>query len=79
MARIDSCHPCYPLAGSSAILKMRFEQFVALRYLKAKRKQAVISVISLISVTGVAAGVAALIVALSLNAGFQREFQSRIL
>jgi len=60
-------------------LNMRFEQFVALRYLKAKRKQAVISVISLISVTGVAAGVAALIVALSLNAGFQREFQSRIL
>ncbi len=58
---------------------MRFEQFVALRYLKAKRKQAVISVISLISVTGVAAGVAALIVALSLNAGFQREFQARIL
>jgi lipoprotein-releasing system permease protein len=58
---------------------MRFEQFVALRYLKAKRKQAVISVISLISVTGVAAGVAALIIALSLNAGFQREFQSRIL
>jgi len=58
---------------------MRFEQFVALRYLKAKRKQAVISIISLISVTGVAAGVAALIVALSLNAGFQREFQTRIL
>ncbi|HXK60572.1 MAG TPA: ABC transporter permease [Acidobacteriota bacterium] len=58
---------------------MKFERFVAVRYLKARRKQAVISVITLISVTGVAAGVAALIVALSLNAGFQREFQARIL
>lgn len=58
---------------------IRFELFVALRYLKARRKQAVISVVTLISVAGVAAGVAALVVALSLNAGFQQEFQSRIL
>lgn len=58
---------------------MRFELFVALRYLRARRKQAVVSVITLISVLGVAAGVAALIVALALNTGFQEEFQHRIL
>ncbi len=58
---------------------MRFEFFVAWRYLLARRKQAVISFVSLISILGVTAGVAALIVALSLNSGFQEEFQSRIL
>lgn len=58
---------------------MRFELFVALRYLKARRKQAVMSAVTLISVLGVAAGVAALIIALALNTGFQEEFQHRIL
>ena len=58
---------------------MRFELFVALRYLRARRKQAVISVISVISVVGVAAGVMALTIALALNNGLQREFQARIL
>ncbi len=58
---------------------MRFEFFVALRYLLARRKQAVVSFVTVISVAGVAAGVAALIVALSLNSGFQEEFQERIL
>jgi lipoprotein-releasing system permease protein len=57
----------------------RFELFVALRYLKARRKQAVLSIVTLISVAGVAAGVAALIISLSLNAGFQKEFLARIL
>ena len=45
---------------------MRFELFIALRYLLARRKQAFISVISLISTVGVAVGVIALIVALQL-------------
>ena len=58
---------------------MRLELFVAVRYLRAQRKQAVISVVTLISVIGVAAGVASLNVALSLNAGFQKEFKNRIL
>ncbi|HEY2930165.1 MAG TPA: ABC transporter permease [Acidobacteriota bacterium] len=58
---------------------MRFELFVALRYLKAKRKQAVISVITAISVLGVAAGVMALVIALALNTGFQVELQAKIL
>lgn len=58
---------------------MRFELFVALRYLKAKRRQAVISVITLISVIGVAAGVCALVVALAINNGFRQELESRLL
>ena len=58
---------------------MRFELFVAARYLRAKRRQAVISVITVISIIGVAAGVASLIVALSINAGFQKDIQSQLL
>jgi lipoprotein-releasing system permease protein len=58
---------------------VKFEFFVAARYLRAKRRQAVISVITVISIIGVAAGVASLIVALSINAGFQRDLQSQLL
>jgi lipoprotein-releasing system permease protein len=58
---------------------MRFELFVALRYLLAGRKQAFISVISLISVVGVAVGVAALVIALALMTGLQGELRDRIL
>ena len=57
----------------------RFEWMVALRYLRAKRKQTVISVISVISVLGVAAGVAALIIALAINNGFQSTLQASLL
>ena len=58
---------------------MKFEFFVAFRYLSARRKQAVVSVVTLVSVMGVSAGVAALNIALSLNSGLQQEFQNRIL
>jgi lipoprotein-releasing system permease protein len=58
---------------------MRFEWIVALRYLRAKRKQTVISVITVISVLGVAAGVMALIIALAINDGFQSTLQSSLL
>ncbi|HEY6271041.1 MAG TPA: FtsX-like permease family protein [Terriglobales bacterium] len=58
---------------------MKFEFFVASRYLRAKRRQAVISVITVISVIGVAAGVASLIIALSINAGFQKDLQRQLL
>jgi lipoprotein-releasing system permease protein len=58
---------------------VKFEFFVAARYLRAKRRQAVISVITVISVVGVAAGVASLIIALSINAGFQRDIQDQLL
>lgn len=56
-----------------------FELFIALRYLRAKRKQAVISVITGISVLGVAAGVMALIVALAINNGFRGTLQRNLL
>ena len=58
---------------------MRFEFFVASRYLRAKRRQAVISVITAISVIGVAAGVASLIIALAINNGFRQDLQERLL
>ncbi len=57
----------------------RFEWIVALRYLRAKRKQTVISVITIISILGVAAGVTALIIALAINNGFQNTLQSTLL
>jgi lipoprotein-releasing system permease protein len=55
-----------------------FELFVALRYLLAKRKQAFISVISLISVLGVLVGVMAVLIALALMTGLQGELRDRI-
>jgi lipoprotein-releasing system permease protein len=58
---------------------MRFEFFVATRYLRAKRRQAVIGVITGISIAGVAAGVASLVVALSINNGFRQDLQDRLL
>jgi lipoprotein-releasing system permease protein len=58
---------------------MRFELFVATRYLRAKRRQAFIGVITGISVLGVAAGVASLIIALAVNNGFRQDLQARLL
>src|SRR5579862_9368250 len=56
-----------------------FELFVARRYLKAKRKQVVISVITAISVIGVAAGVMAMVIALAINTGFSSTLQKNLL
>jgi lipoprotein-releasing system permease protein len=58
---------------------VRFELFVASRYLRAKRKQAVIGVITVISIAGVAAGVASLVIALAINNGFRQDLQDRLL
>src|SRR3954453_10779913 len=58
---------------------MRFEFFIASRYLRAKRKQAVIGVITGISIAGVAAGVTSLIIALAINNGFRQDLQERLL
>ncbi|HTV82768.1 MAG TPA: ABC transporter permease [Acidobacteriaceae bacterium] len=58
---------------------MKFELFVAARYLRAKRRQAVIGIITWISVTGVAVGVAALIIALAITNGMRKDFQSQLL
>jgi lipoprotein-releasing system permease protein len=58
---------------------MTFELFVARRYLTARRKQAFISVITTISVIGIAIGVAALVIAIALITGFQGDVQDKIL
>jgi lipoprotein-releasing system permease protein len=58
---------------------MPYELFIALRYLKAKRKQVMISVITVIAIAAVAAGVAALITVLAMMTGFRQEFQTKIL
>ena len=58
---------------------MTFELFIAGRYLLARRRQAFISVISLISTLGVTVGVMALIIALALMTGLQGELRDRIL
>ena len=57
---------------------MRFELFIAARYLRAKRRQAVVGVITLISVIGVAAGVASLIIALAITNGMRRDMQEKL-
>jgi len=58
---------------------MRFELFIAARYLRAKRRQAFIGIITGISIVGVAAGVASLIVALAINNGFRQDLQERLI
>jgi lipoprotein-releasing system permease protein len=60
-------------------MNLPFELHVALRYLLARRKQALVSVISLISVIGVTVGVMALVIALALMTGLQGELRDRIL
>jgi lipoprotein-releasing system permease protein len=58
---------------------VKFELFIASRYLRAKRRQAFIGIITAISVAGVAAGVASLIIALAINNGFRQDLQQRLL
>ncbi len=58
---------------------MRFELFIARRYLKARRKQVVISFITVISVLGVMTGVTALIIILSMYSGMSLDLQQKIL
>ena len=57
---------------------MRFELGVAARYLKAKRRQAVVGIVTVISITGVAAGVAALIIALAITNGMRRDLEDKL-
>src|SRR5450631_1529011 len=56
-----------------------FEYFIANRYLRAQRKQVMISVITAISVIGVAAGVMALVIALAINNGFRSTLEGSLL
>lgn len=57
----------------------RFELFVASRYLRARRKEKVISLITVISVLGVSVGVMALVIALGVNNGFRSTLQRNLL
>jgi lipoprotein-releasing system permease protein len=58
---------------------MRYEWFIGLRYLKAKRKQTFISIITFISIAGVTVGVMALIVVLAVMSGFEKTLKEKIL
>jgi lipoprotein-releasing system permease protein len=58
---------------------MKYEWFIGLRYLKAKRKQAFISIITVISIIGVAVGVTAMIIVLSVFSGFEKTLKEKIL
>ncbi len=58
---------------------MRFELFIGLRYLKAKRKQAFLSVITIISILSVAIGVMTLITVLGVMSGFENDLKEKIL
>jgi lipoprotein-releasing system permease protein len=60
-------------------MNVPFELHIALRYLLARRRQAFISVISFVSILGVAVGVMALVIALALMTGLQAELRDRIL
>ena len=58
---------------------MSYETFIGRRYLRAKQKQAFISLITILSVAGVAVGVMALIVVIAVMTGFEADLKSRIL
>ena len=73
----------HPGGRKQAIIRERqivsFETFVSLRYLRAKRKQAFISVITFISIAGVMLGVMAMMVVLAVMTGFAKDIKSKIL
>jgi len=58
---------------------MRFEWFVARRYLRSPYRPAVLRLVTLFSILGVAAGVATLVIALAMNTGFRETLQDRLL
>jgi len=60
-------------------MKIPYELFIALKYLRAKRRKKFISTITIISVFGVMIGVMALIIVLSVMSGFEKEIRNRIL
>jgi len=58
---------------------MKFEWLVALRYLRSPNRPAVLRLVTLLAVVGVAAGVTTLVVALSMNTGFRQAIRDRLL
>src|SRR4029077_20516163 len=75
---VDELRP-YSKRGALMNNSLGFSLFVAARYLRARRKEAVISIITLISILGVAAGVMALVIALAVNNGFRTTLQKNLL
>jgi len=60
-------------------MKLPYQLFIALRYLKSKKKYRAVSVTTAISISGVAVGVMALLVVLSVMSGFHQDLQKKIL
>jgi lipoprotein-releasing system permease protein len=58
---------------------MKFETFVALRYLRSPNRPAVLRLVTLLAVIGVAAGVTTLVIALAMNTGFRQAIRDRLL
>jgi len=58
---------------------MKFESFVALRYLRSPNRPAVLRLVTLLAVIGVAAGVTTLVIALAMNTGFRQAIRDRLL
>jgi lipoprotein-releasing system permease protein len=58
---------------------MTFEWLVALRYLRSPNRPAVLRIVTLLAVVGVAAGVTTLVIALSMNTGFRQAIRDRLL
>src|SRR5208282_43689 len=58
---------------------MKFEWLVALRYLRSPNRPAVLRLVTLLAVVGVAAGVTTLVIALSMNTGFRQAIRDRLL
>ena len=56
-----------------------FERFVAFRYLKPRRKEGFVSVIAILSLLGIAIGVAILIIVMAVMNGFREELINRVL
>ena len=76
---LDGFAPASASPASATIKSVRFELFIATRYLRARRRQAVVGLVTALSVGGVTTGVAALIIALSITAGMRRDLQDRLL
>ena len=76
---IAATDPADRPAAAGAAPFSAFERMVAWRYLKPRRKEAAVSVITLISLTGVTLGVAALIIVMAVMNGFRGELLDRIL
>jgi lipoprotein-releasing system permease protein len=70
-------HPIHPVRTDQET--MRFELFISRRYFKSKPRRTILSLITLLSITGVTIGVTALIVVIAVMAGFEADLKTRIM